>query len=48
MLIFFLLSQTFYEDPAVFFLFFSKAIGGDMVGLWALLFNPVHLKILIF
>ncbi|WP_245592981.1 YfhO family protein [Carnobacterium funditum] len=41
--------QTFYEDPSSFFYSFSKAIGGDMVGLWAYyLTSPFNLIFLIF
>ncbi len=41
--------QTFYEDPSSFFYSFSKAIGGDMVGLWAYyLTSPFNLIFLVF
>lgn len=41
--------QTFYEDPSSFFYSFSKAIGGDMVGLWAYyLTSPFNIIFLIF
>ncbi|MCA9767087.1 MAG: YfhO family protein, partial [Carnobacterium sp.] len=41
--------QTFYEDPSSFFYSFSKAIGGDMVGLWAYyLTSPFNIIFVIF
>ena len=41
--------QTFFEDPSTFFYSFSKAIGGDMVGLWAYyLTSPFNLLFLLF
>lgn len=41
--------QTFYEDPSSLFYSFSKAIGGDMIGLWAYyLTSPFNLIFLIF
>lgn len=41
--------QTFFEAPSTFFYSFSKAIGGDMVGLWAYyLTSPFNLLFLLF
>lgn len=41
--------QTFFEYPTTFFYSFSKAIGGDMVGLWAYyLTSPFNLLFLLF
>ncbi|ALV21312.1 YfhO family protein [Carnobacterium antarcticum] len=41
--------QTFFEDPSSFFYSFSKAIGGDMVGLWAYyLTSPFNVVFLFF
>ncbi|WP_373471923.1 YfhO family protein [Carnobacterium alterfunditum] len=41
--------QTFFEDPSTFFYSFSKAIGGDMLGLWAYyLTSPFNLLFLLF
>lgn len=41
--------QTFFEDPTTFFYSFSKAIGGDMLGLWAYyLTSPFNLLFLLF
>ncbi|AEB30019.1 hypothetical membrane protein [Carnobacterium sp. 17-4] len=41
--------QTFFDDPTTFFYSFSKAIGGDMVGLWAYyLTSPFNLLFLLF
>ncbi len=41
--------QTFFEDPSSFYYSFSKAIGGDMVGLWAYyLTSPFNLLFLLF
>ena len=41
--------KTLLEDPTAFFYSFSKAIGGDMVGLWAYyLASPFNLIFLLF
>lgn len=41
--------KTLLEDPSGFFYSFSKAIGGDMVGLWAYyLASPLNLIFLLF
>ncbi|MBM6614231.1 YfhO family protein [Desemzia sp. RIT804] len=41
--------QTLLEDPTAFFYSFTKAIGGDMVGLWAYyLASPFNLIFLLF